>query len=278
MTKMFPHAVARWCMRSIRGVSPNLRGQTRVAHYLSRALAIGGPVRVDAYGCRFQIDLRDHVDELIFWENYERRCIQLWRAVVVPDAVVIDVGANVGLYTLVAASAGASVVAFEPNPPTRRRLERNLALNAAGGRVSVDARALSDVEGVGTLFDDPHADTNAYNFGLASFSDANVGGAGKAKAVQSTTLDRVVLERGIQKIDWIKMDIQGAELLALRGARTALERFRPKVLMEFDPFCANNMGWTRADLDAYLDSVGYSLAPFEGQNFWRNHRRRVSAR
>jgi FkbM family methyltransferase len=262
---MIAHDAARWCLRSIRRAAPRLRGQARLARHLTRALARLGPVSIDAYGCQFELDLRDHVEALIFWETYEDAVLALWRSSVGADSVVFDVGANVGLYSLVAAAKGARVFAFEPNPPTRKRLARNLALNRTGARVTVDAHALSDAEGTAMLFDDVNANGGAHNFGVASLSNVNAGGSGKP--VETTTIDSVVAAHNLSRLDWIKMDIQGAELLALRGARSTLQRLKPDIMMEFDGEGARNMGWGRGDLDEFLARVGYGVQPFDGLNF-----------
>ena len=156
--------------------------------------------------------------------------------------VAYDVGANVGLYSLVAAQSGARVVAFEPNPATRRRMERNVALNAFESRVDVRAEALSDRSGEALLFDDVNAGTFGANAGVASLSPKNAGG--RSVSVQTTTLDDVASALALERLDWIKLDIQGAELAALKGGKATLDRHRPRLLLEIDENASRNMGWS----------------------------------
>src|SRR5262249_15150656 len=158
-------------------------------------------------------------------------------------SVVFDVGANVGIFTVIAAARGARVVAFEPNPRTRQRLEANVARNGLDGRVTIRAEALFDgAEAQATLYDDVNANATQRNSGLASLSNKNSIGAGIE--VDLTTLDAVAGELQLERLDWIKLDIQGAELGALRGAARTIARHKPRIILELDHGAARNMGWS----------------------------------
>ena len=157
--------------------------------------------------------------------------------------MAVDVGANVGLFSILAARAGATVFAFEPNPPVRAKLRENLRLNGLTSRVHVDERGLFNREAAATLFDDWRPQGAWRNSGVASLSPANASGAGTP--ITTTTLDKFVEEHAIKRIDWIKMDIQGAEYNALKGGLSTLRTLRPSIVMELDPQCLRNMGWTR---------------------------------
>jgi FkbM family methyltransferase len=140
-----------------------------------------------------------------------------------PGDVVLDCGANVGVYARHALEAGARlVVAIEPAPATLECLRRNLASEIASGRVVVYPKGVWDKDDQLTLYVDPA------NTAAASFLHADP----KFQQVQQvplTTIDKLVGELGLERVDFIKMDIEGAEPNALRGARQTLTRFHPRL-------------------------------------------------
>jgi len=139
--------------------------------------------------------------------------------------VVLDCGANVGVYTRHALQAGAAlVVAIEPAPPSLECLRRNLAAEVAAGRVIICPKGVWDREDWLTLYIDPQ------NTAAASFLNQDP----KARAVERvplTTIDTLVSELGLERVDFIKMDIEGAEPNALRGAAQTIRRFRPRLAL-----------------------------------------------
>jgi FkbM family methyltransferase len=142
-----------------------------------------------------------------------------------PGDVVLDCGANVGVYTRHALEAGARlVVAIEPAPDSLECLRRNLAAEIAAGRVIVCPKGVWDKEDWLTLYVDPE------NTAAASFLHSDA----KARAVERvplTTIDNLVAELRLERVDFIKMDIEGAEPNALRGAVQTLQRFRPRLAL-----------------------------------------------
>lgn len=259
----FRHSLARGLYGVVRDGAPWLRGRQRLAHLATPWLATKRPLRVTAYDVHFELDLNDHVEELIFWEEYDRHIMLWWPDEMAPGRVFLDVGANVGLYSLAAAARGATVVAFEPNPRTRARLLANIRLNGLESRITVREEALSDAVGSATLFDDVQQGRSGANAGVASLSNKNAGG--RAIEVKTSTLDAVVEELRLPRVDWIKMDIQGAEYAALSGGGRTLEG-RPRLLLEIEPEIARNMGWTVADLERFLRERGYGMRKLDSLN------------
>ncbi len=139
--------------------------------------------------------------------------------------VVVDAGANMGMFTAVAAHAGCHVLAFEPIQYIRDTyLEKNAALN--GGTVEILPYALSDRReelqfvsfqqnlGASRRVEDLHRDMKNED---------------PTETVQAIPLDDIVRERGIERIDFIKADIEGSERRLLLGAREVLRQFSPKL-------------------------------------------------
>ena len=123
--------------------------------------------------------------------------------------VFLDVGANIGSYTVLAAGAcGARTLAFEPDPDTARHLRRNVDINALAERVAVHEIALGDAAGV-VRFTTGRDTTNR----LADAADPNV------RAVRQERLDDVV---GDERPSMAKIDVEGAEEQVLQGAERVL--------------------------------------------------------
>ena len=138
-----------------------------------------------------------------------------------PGAVVLDCGANVGVFTRLSLDRGASkVIAIEPAPENIESLRRNFAKEIAAGRVVVYPKGVWDKDDLLTLNVDPH------NSAADSFVIHREGGLEGAK-VALTTIDKLVAELALERVDFIKMDIEGAEVRALIGARETIAKHHP---------------------------------------------------
>ncbi len=135
--------------------------------------------------------------------------------------VVLDVGAHVGIYTREALWAGARlVVAIEPSPRNLECLRRNLAAEVDAQKVIVTPKGVWDKEEYLTLANVP------YNSGMDHIAEhPNQPGV----RVPLTTIDNLVAELQLPRVDFIKMDIEGAERRALVGAQKTLATFRPRL-------------------------------------------------
>jgi FkbM family methyltransferase len=137
--------------------------------------------------------------------------------------VVLDCGANVGVFTRGALKHGARlVVAIEPAPENIECLRRNFAPEIAEGRVIIYPKGVWDKDDFLTLNVDPH------NSAADSFLIHREGSHAVSK-VPLTTIDKLVAELNLERVDYIKMDIEGAEPKALEGARMTLDRFHPRL-------------------------------------------------
>jgi FkbM family methyltransferase len=140
--------------------------------------------------------------------------------------VVLDCGANVGTFTRSALAAGASkVVAFEIDPRNAECLRRNFQKEAAEGRVVVIAQGVWSREGMVEV--KVYSNSNWSTAAMPERPETEE----KPRVVKLpvTRIDRVVEDLGLERVDFIKMDVEGAEVEALQGARTTLQRFRPRL-------------------------------------------------
>jgi FkbM family methyltransferase len=171
-----------------------------------------------------------------------------FRAAARPGDLVIDVGANVGAYTLLFAhwvGPTGRVVAFEPAPDAAAGLRRHLALNALASRVEVHEMAVSDRSG--TAFFDAVA---------ASGSNALVSAATASSLdVRTTTLDEFC-SAGDLRPRVVKIDVEGAELSVLRGARRLLADPAVDIFVELHPSAWRTAGMTADAVAAALHALG----------------------
>lgn len=173
-------------------------------------------------------------------------------------ATVLDVGANVGCYTLLFArwvgDAG-HVYAFEPSAASRAGLERHLSLNGLSGRVTVRPEAISDRAGSAPFIDTgTHGDNRLVP--AATLETRNV---------PLLSIDEFCDASGISP-DVIKMDIEGAELAALRGARRTIagRGAALALFVELHPGTWRSLGVTRADIEEELRRQKLVVEPLPG--------------
>jgi FkbM family methyltransferase len=142
-----------------------------------------------------------------------------------PGDIVLDCGANVGVYTRTALKAGAKlVVAIEPAPENLTCVRRNFAKEIAAGRVIVYAKGVWDKDDFLTL------NVDSENPAADSFV-IKPEGSHPGQKLPLTTIDKLVAELELPRVDYIKMDIEGAEQQALIGARETLAKFRPRLAL-----------------------------------------------
>ena len=136
----------------------------------------------------------------------------------------MDCGAHVGVFTQSALDRGAAkVIAIEPEPVNLECLRRNLAREIAAGRVIVVPKGAWSSEKTITLF------LGIDNSGMNTMIE---GAGGDAMEVPVTTIDNLVRSLHLPRVDYIKMDIEGAEREALAGAIETLRQFRPRLMID----------------------------------------------
>jgi FkbM family methyltransferase len=192
-----------------------------------------------------------------FFGSYEpevRVQIKRWLS---PGGFAVDVGANVGWHALLMATVvgpAGRVFAFEPNDSTRERLNGGIQVNDLH-QVVVDSRALSDRIGM-TGFAAPRA--GEFWDGTGHMTSATGDGRGGG-SVPCVTLDRFVAERSLDRLDFMKIDVEGWELSVLRGASHTLATLAPAIVFEYDPAYVARCGGSATDLNACLDAANYRL-------------------
>ena len=210
---------------------------------------------------RFEMDLSMGFLQKVYYlkpDNYEREMQNVIRSLVRPGMVVADIGANTGYVTLLLADLvgdAGRVISFEPYGPSFDLLRRNVESNGLR-QVEVFCIALSDTTGISRLY------LSAKNDGMHSFGDlideTGVAGSSPQVPVKTTTLDQFLEERGIPRIDVLKIDVEGAETLVFSGARSLLSRpDSPVILCEVYDVNQVRLQKSEKDLRAMLYAFGY---------------------
>jgi FkbM family methyltransferase len=207
---------------------------------------------------------------MLFEGTFERDERALVDAFVKPGMTVLDVGAHAGLYTMIAAKRarpGGRVIAFEPSARERARLERHLRINGLAD-VAIEPVALGAVDGEVDLF---VVETN--QTGCNSLRRVP-GERAIATRVPIRRLDAYAAERGIDRVDFVKMDIEGGERDALLGGEALFRRTRPALLVEIEPARIAPWGYDPREIFELVASWDYEWEPGGGGNYLARPRRR----
>jgi len=187
------------------------------------------------------------------WEPYET---QLMKQSIKPHMVVLDIGANIGYYSLLAArllNGTGKVVAIEPDSRNFRLLSLSIRANAYSNVIAIQ-KAVSNTTGRAKLFLDAKA------VGIPSLSELNIGAKGEGSVcVDTVTLDSLLHDLAVERIDVMKIDVEGAEGLVLEGGSKALRNVN-RIFMEFKQQALRNLGTDPAQLISQLIYAGFAIS------------------
>jgi FkbM family methyltransferase len=185
-----------------------------------------------------------------------------------PGMTFIDIGANFGTYTLIGAHAvgdEGQVIAIEPSPAIAALLRENVIMNGFAERCHVLPCALGDCEGTATLHEfATRQGSNTLLPQIADIARAEYDETITARTVPLRTLDAIIAECAPDRIDLIKIDVEGFEEQVLEGGRQMLARHRPKLIMEWhNGFFADRPAAARALHALLTEALGYRLHRIE---------------
>lgn len=190
--------------------------------------------------------------EVMNFGSYEPEETRVMDLLAADAGTVLDIGANLGWYSIRFAKRrpDARVYAFEPLPSSYAYLQRNVAANDAGAQVTCFNYGLSDTSGTVEFFISPTAGTNA--------SLRNVAGAQDASRIIGLvlTLDQWCTNQAVVP-DFIKCDVEGAELLVFRGGEQTLRTHRPVVFAELLRKWSKPFGYHPNDMLAFFRRLNY---------------------
>jgi FkbM family methyltransferase len=193
--------------------------------------------------------------------RYEPNEFCLLRQILKPGMTFIDAGANMGLYSIFAArrvGPRGKVLALEPSAREFEILQKNVKLNSLTNvltiRKAIFDRASQVELSVAPLGKSGHNTLGAFGYDTP---------LDHSERVQSERLDDLIHGEGLTRVDVIKMDIEGAETAALRGAEETLRQFKPVLLIELSDRSLQHQGTSSRELLGLLEKQGYRIFSFD---------------
>jgi len=227
----------------------------------------GSRPRTTALGPVMNLDPGNAYQRELVFGIYERAEVNVLLSVLAKDSLFIDVGANIGYYSLIAAQVqerGGSVIAFEPDPSNLSRFHDNIRLNRCERRVSVRSYALAANAGRCVLISGEHSVGSTLETkerDVARLGPEFVGRHKRALEVSTSTLDQQcheTLERW-NGIKVLKMDIEGVEPLALQGSQGSLDHI-DCALIEQNPMMLRLHGFAVSAIQDRMSRCGFRCA------------------
>lgn len=230
--------------------------------FLYQHLKPKGYTLLQVQGNKMYVDTSDTgiASSLLVGDIYEKVEVNLFKKLVSRGMVVVDIGANIGYYTLIAANLvgdKGKVFAFEPDPENYTLLVKNIEVNGYKNIISVQ-KAVSNKTGTTNFF--------LYEQNKGQHTIYEPSSYWKSIVVESITLDDYFSEQQ-DSIDVIKMDIQGAEMLALLGMEKIIKQApRLKIFTEFSPPKLKNCGSSPEEFLRKVTEYGFRLHLINDQN------------
>lgn len=193
----------------------------------------------------------EHIQQQIFWYGYyEKEAVLTWESCLDNNSIVLDIGANTGYYTLVAAPLALKVYSFEPSSIAREQLALNVQLN---GFKNVDIRkeAISNTEGVQDFYL-----SGPSNTGMSGFQPAE-NFSGTIEQVPVTSIDTWFKSVNQPRVDCVKIDVEGAEMKVLSGMKHLLHDHHPILFIEVIEDLLEKYKSSPAELYQFLEAIGY---------------------
>ena len=214
-------------------------------------------------GLKFEVDLTEGLDlSLFLFGNFQRHVSDNKFIKLADEAVILDVGANVGIMSLKFASKAPNgkVYAFEPTHYALQKLKRNLSLNREIAEVIVPVnsfvsckekkpesiKAFSSWKIDKKIGDDQHP--------------VHGGRAMSSEGVPTTTLDDFVKDQKLDRVDFIKIDTDGHEFEVLSGALQLIQDFQPLIIFELGQYVMEERGISFMDYKQFFRDLNYSMA------------------
>lgn len=237
---------------------------------------------------KMKVDRNSYMGGSIYWSGFHhlQELLYLDRRLE-ENMVFVDIGANQGEFALFAAKklTHGKVLAFEPVTKNRILLSENIALNKINN-LEVYPYGLSDKEGSFPIYTSTESEFfHGQHEGLSTLYKSDV----RSEVEETISLEvfDTCFSVEEQKIDFIKIDVEGAELFALTGMKSFLARYTPEILIEINEETFNAAGYQTKDITAFLESFGYQafkivrghVVPTDnaGLSAWGNYIFRVKA-
>lgn len=218
------------------------------------------PIEIENLSFNFLVHDNETLSNLLRQRGYHNRNdINLFRDFLTPDSTFIDIGANIGWYTVIASlllGENGKVISIEPEKSNLDLLQQNCKINNCDN-VSIVTAAALDKNGTTNFY------LNSENFGdhsiaknthLRTFSKIE----SEQKIITTIAVDSLFTLDEWRKVSLIKIDTQGCESAVLAGMKNNLIHHRPKLIIEFAPAHIYQAGYSAFELFAFIENYGYT--------------------
>lgn len=246
------------CVLSYGRFVPCHWGHHRVVSWGIRKFGLRYPRQIEANidNNMFSLQIADYIPVHLYYSGYHEYAeTAFFKANLRGGDVFFDLGANIGYFSLLAArkvGPTGEVHAFEISKEDFQKLEVNLGLNSDLKNVCLNRLAITDHCGCVGITKTQSAGMTSISCDQSSTSDT----------IQGVSLDSYVNEQGLSRIDFLKCDIEGAELLFLRGASNVLAKLRPIMVIEINPKALETHGASTKEIKSLLNDNRYVIYSF----------------
>lgn len=215
------------------------------------------PVAVN--GIQLLVDPCSHFGLKVLVDGcYEPEMCQVFTSILRPGSTCVDVGANEGYFSMLAASIvgpAGRVLAIEPQPRMADSIRTHIALNDAAN-VEFVPLALSDSDGSQMLYVSPSLNSGSSGFTRTTWYPL------RQTKVQVSTLGRVLSQCTVETVDLLKVDVEGHEYEVILGAKEVFAAARVRyIALELHPTILRQRGLDAAEITAFLEQCGYRPDP-----------------
>jgi len=246
--------VRRYILKSIQNIKMS------VVDNLGKLLCEDPLLNIEGFNGDFVIDKHSHIfKRLVLEGEYEPKLIKYCEMLIDKDRDVIDVGANVGFFTVLFAKSineNQKVLSIEPTSRALKRLRKNIAINKIHDKVILFEGVASNVKGNVEIKTIPGKEEYS---SLGSMShNAITDEEYVLEDVKSLTIDSLV---DINEIDpgFIKIDVEGAEHLVFEGAKNVIKKYRPIILSELSDFLLKKNGASSTEVINLIRQFNYTI-------------------
>ena len=212
--------------------------------------------------CRYDSDLKINADleewiqqHIYFFGTWDEPGSRFLKSQLKPGDVFLDIGANIGSYSMVASKIvglQGEVHAFEPVARVFSKLMQNIELNKLIN-ISANRNAVYETSGTLELYV-----SSKENEGMSSIFHHDTE-SGEVERVEAITIDEYIEKKNLKRVDMIKIDIEGAEWFALRGMQNTINLFKPLILMEVSDDVMLNGPFKGKDIFDLMKSMNYTM-------------------
>lgn len=229
--------------------------------YRFTSLIYSNPIqRVKRGGLNLELDLREGIDLHVFWFGLFQEHVYSNKLINIPkDGVVLDIGGNIGMMSLVFAQKVPQGVvhSFEPTDYAIGKFRTNMSLNA-----ELASRIILNQSFVSTESKDQVSIKVFSSWPVVGSEDKHEIHQGVLKSgdnIPSVSLDDYCSKNALERVDFVKIDTDGYEWDVLRGSKEMLKKYRPQIVFEIGEYVMDEKGITFADYQAFFEEVNYSV-------------------